>query len=148
MSNSLESHGLEHTRLPCPLLSPRVCSDSCPLSSWCHSTIWSSVTLLLLPSVFPSIRVFSNESTVCIRCPKYWNFSLSISSSSEYSGLISFRIDWFALQGILKSLLQHHNTKASILWCSIFFIIQLSTLYMTACSHGLVSGLRGVGNDA
>ena len=83
---------------------------------------------LLSPSVFPSIRVFSNESTLCIRWPKYWNFSFSISSSSEYSGLISFRIDWFALQGILKSLQQHHNSKASILWCSIFFIVQLSTL--------------------
>ena len=90
--------------------------------------------LLLLPSIFPSIRVFSNESALRIRWPKYWNFSFSISPSNEYSGLISFRIDWFHLlvvQGILKSLLQHHSSKASILWCSAVFIDQLSHLYMT-----------------
>ena len=77
--------------------------------------------LLLLPSIFPSIRVFSNESGLCIKWPKYWNFSFSISPSNEYSGLISLRIDWFdlhAVQGTLKSLLQHYNSKASILWCS------------------------------
>ena len=87
--------------------------------------------LLLLPLVFPSIRVFSNESVLCIRWPKYWSFS--ISSSNEYSGLISFRIDWFgllAVQGTLKSLLQHHSSKASVLWCSAFFIVQLSHPYM------------------
>ena len=90
--------------------------------------------LLLLPSVFPSIGVFSKESVLCIRWPKYWSFSFSISSSNEYSGLISFKIDWFdllAVQGTLKSLLQHHSSKASILWCSVFFIIQLSHPYMT-----------------
>ena len=90
--------------------------------------------LLLLPSVFPSIRVFSNESVPRIRWPKYWNFSFSISSSNEYSGLISFRIDWFDLlgeQGTLKSLLQHHSSKASILQCLAFFIVQLSHPYMT-----------------
>ena len=90
--------------------------------------------LLLLPSVFPSIRVFSNESAVCIRWPKYWSFSFSVSPSNEYSGLISFRIDWFELlagQGILKSLFQHHTSKASILQCSAFFIVQLSHPYMT-----------------
>ena len=89
--------------------------------------------LLLLPSIFPSIRVFSNESTLCIRRPKYWSFSFSISPSNEYSGLISFRIDWFdflAVQGTLKSLLQHHSSKASILQCSAFFIVQLSHPYM------------------
>ena len=89
---------------------------------------------LLLPSVFPSIRVFSNESVLRIRWPKYWSFSFSISSSNEYSGLISFRMDWldlFVIQGILKSLLQHHSSKASILQCSAFFIIQLSHPYMT-----------------
>ena len=89
--------------------------------------------LLLPPSIFPSIRVFSNESVLCIRWPKYWSFSSSISPSSEYSGLISFRIDWFdllAVQGI-KSLLQHHSSKAWILWCSAFFIVQLSHPYMT-----------------
>ena len=88
----------------------------------CHS-------LLLLPSVFPSIRVFSNESAVRIRCPKYWSFSFNTGPSNVYSGLISFRIDWFdhlAVQGTLKSLLQHHSLKASILQCSAFFIVQLS----------------------
>ena len=90
--------------------------------------------LLLLPSVFPSIRVFSNESALGIRWPKYWSFSLSISLSNEYSGLISFRIDWLdllAVQGTLKSLLQHHSSKPSILLRSAFFIVQLSHLYMT-----------------
>ena len=89
--------------------------------------------LLLLPSIFPSIRVFSNESVVHIRWPKYWSFIFSISPSNEYSGLISFRMDWLnllAVQGTLKSLLQHHSSKASILWCSAFFIVQLSHLYM------------------
>ena len=88
---------------------------------------------LLLPSIFPSIRVFSNESVLCIRWPKYWSFSFSISSSNEYSGLISFRIDWFdllAFQGTLKSLLQHHSSEASILQRSAFFIVQLSHPYM------------------
>ena len=91
--------------------------------------------LLFLPSVFPSIRVFSNESALHIRCPKYWSFSFSISLSNEYSGLISFRMDWLdllAVQGSLKSLLQHHSSKASVLWCSAFFMGQLSQLYMTA----------------
>ena len=90
--------------------------------------------LFLLPSIFPSIRVFSSESTLCIRWPKYWNFSFSISPSNKYSGLISFRIVWFdlhAVQGTLRSLLQHHSSKASILWCSAFFMVQLSHLYMT-----------------
>ena len=90
--------------------------------------------LLFLPSIFLSIRVFSNESALHIRWPKYWSFSFSISPSNEYSGLISFRMDWLALlavQGTLKSLLQHHNSKASILWCSAFFIVQLSHLYIT-----------------
>ena len=90
--------------------------------------------LLLLPSIIPSIRVFSNESVLYIRWPKYWNFSFSISHCNEYSGLISFRIDWFdvlVVQGTLKSLLQHHSSKASILRCSAFFIVQLSYPYMT-----------------
>ena len=80
---------------------------------------------LLLPSIFPSIRGFSNESVLRIRWPKYWSFSFSISLSNEYSGLISFRIDWFDLQGTLKSVLQYHSSKASILWCSAFFMVQL-----------------------
>ena len=90
--------------------------------------------LLFLPSIFPNIRVFSNELALRIRWPKYWSFSFSISPSIEYPGLISFRIDWFdflAVQGALKSLLQHHSSKASILWCSAFFIVQLSHPYMT-----------------
>ena len=90
--------------------------------------------LLLLPSIFPRIRVFSSESVLCIGWPKYWSFSFSISPSIKYSGLISFRIDWFdfsEFQGTLTSLLQHHSSKASILWCSVFFMILLSHLYMT-----------------
>ena len=90
--------------------------------------------LLLLPSIFPSIRVFSNESVLHIRWPKYWSFSFSISPSNEYSGLISFRMDWLdllAVQGTLKSLLQHHSSEASILWRSVFFIVQISYPYMT-----------------
>ena len=90
--------------------------------------------LLFLPSIFPSIRVFSKESALLIRWPKYWSFSFSISPSNEYSGLISFRTDWLdllAIQGTLKSLLQHHSSKASILHCSVFFIVQLSHPYMT-----------------
>ena len=85
--------------------------------------------LLLLPSIFPSIRAFSNESVICIRWPKYWSFSFSISPSNEYSGLISFRIDWldlFAVQGTLKSLLQYQNSEALVLWCSAFFMVQPS----------------------
>ena len=90
--------------------------------------------LLLLPSIFPSIRVFSNESALRIRWPEYWSFSLNISPSNEHPGLISFRMDWLdllAVQGTLKSLLQHHSSKASVLQCSAFFIFQLSHLYMT-----------------
>ena len=214
LSNSLQLHRLQHARLPCPSPSSRVCSNSCPLSQWCHPTISSSVTpcsscpqsfpasgsfqwvgslhhtvkilelqlhyqsllslshvqlfatpwtvarqaslfitnsrnllklmsiesvmpsshlilcrpLLLLPSVFPS------ESVLCIRWPKYWSFSFSISPSNEYWGLISFRMDWFDLlevQWTLKSLLQHHSSKALILCCQAFFMVQLSHLYMT-----------------
>ena len=97
-----------------------------------HLILCSS--LLLLPSIFPSIKVFSDESVLHIRWPKYWSFSFSISPSNEYSGLISFRVDWFdllALQGALKSLLQHHSSKTSMLQHSAFFIVQLSHLYMT-----------------
>ena len=89
---------------------------------------------LLLPSILPSIRVFSNESVLCIRWPKYWSFSFNISPSNDYSGLVSFRMDWLdllAVQGTLKSLLQHHSSKASILQCSAFFIVQVSDPYMT-----------------
>ena len=114
---TLQSHGLQHARPSCPSLTPRVYSNLCPLSRWCHLCC----PLLLPPSIFPSIRVFSNKSVLCIRWSKYWNFSFSISPSNEYSGLISFRMDWFHLlvvQGTLKSLLKHHSSKASILWHS------------------------------
>ena len=90
--------------------------------------------LLLLPSIFPSISVFSNESALCIRWPRFYSFSFSNSASNEYSGLSSFRMDWldlFAVQGTLKSLFQHHESKSSILWCSAFFMVQLSHPYMT-----------------
>ena len=136
-SDSLRACGLQHTRLPCSSPIPGAYSNSCPLSWWCHPTIYLILShpLLLLPSIFPSIRLFSNESVLCIRWPKYWSFSFSISPSNEYSGLISFRIVWFdllAVQGTLKSLLQHHSSKASILWRSAFFVVQLSYLYMTS----------------
>ena len=135
MSDSLRPHRLQHARFPCPPLSPRVCSNSCPLSWWCHPTISSSAApFSFLLSIFPIIRVFSNESALHIRWPKYWIFSFSIGPSNEYSGLISFRIDWFdllAVQGTLKSLLQHHSSKASIVQRSGFFMVQLSHPYMT-----------------
>ena len=121
-------------RLPCPSPTPTACSNSCPSSWWCHPTISSSVILLLLLSIFPSVRVFSNKSVLCIRWLKCWSFSFNISPSNEYWGLISFRIDWFdilAVQGTLKSLLQYHSSKTSVLWCSAFFIVQLSHPYMT-----------------
>ena len=110
-------HGLQHSMLPYPSLSPRAYSNSCPLNQLYH---------LLSPSLpfFPSSRVFSSELALCIRWPKYWSFSFSISPSNEYSGVISFRIDWFDLltvQGTLKSLLQHHSLKASMLWYSAFY---------------------------
>ena len=119
---------------PCPSPTPGAYSNSCPLSWRCHPTISSGSPLLLPPSIFPSIRVFSNESVLCIRWPKYWSFSFSSSPSNDYSGLISFRMDWLDLlvvQGTLKSLLQHHSSKSSVLQCSAFFIVQLSLTYRT-----------------
>ena len=134
-SNSLRPHGLQHTQLPCPSPAPGTCSNSCPVSQWCHPThLILCFPLLLLPSIFPSIRFFSNNLALCIRWPKYWSFSFSISPSNEYSVLISFRIDLFdlsAVQGTLQSLLQHHSLKASVLRHSAFFIVQLSHPYMT-----------------
>ena len=134
MSDSLQPHELQHTRLPCPSLSPGVCSKSISIESvmlsnhliLCH-------TLLFLPSIFPSIRVLSNELALHIRWPKYRSFSFSISPSKEYLGLISFWVDCFdfvAVQRTLKSLLQHHNSKASILLHSVFFMVQHSHAYM------------------
>ena len=119
--DSLWPHGLRHARLPCPSPSPWACSDSCPSSQWCHATI--SFSVVPFSSCLLSFRVFSNESALHVRWPKYQSFSFNISPYSEYSGLISSRIDWFdllAVQGTLKSLLQHHSSKALILWCSAF----------------------------
>ena len=107
----------------------------CPLCWWYHPTISSSVIpFSTYPQIFPSFSVFSNESALCIRWPKYWSLSFNISPSNEHPGLISFRMDWLdllAIQGTPKSLLQHHSSKASILWCSAFFTVELSHPYMT-----------------
>ena len=121
LSNSLWSRGLQHTRPPCPSPTPRVYSNLCPLSQWCHLILCCPLFLLL--SLFPSIRVFSNCSALSIRWPKYSSFTFNISPSNEHSKLISFRMDWFDLlvvQGTLKSLLQYHSSKASVLQCSAF----------------------------
>ena len=135
MSNSLWPHESQHARPSCPSPTLRVYPNSYPSSWWCHPAISSSVCpLLLLPPIRHSIRVFASESTPCMRWPKYWSFSFSISPSNEHPGLISFRMDWLdrlAVQGTLKSLLQHHSSKASILWCSAFFTVQLSHPYTT-----------------
>ena len=137
MSKSLQPHGLQHSRLPCPSPSPEACSNSCLFESVMPSNHFILCRpLLCLHSIFPTIMVFSKESVLLIRWPEYWSFSFSfsISPSNEYSGLISFRIDWFdflAVQGTLKSLPQHHNLKASVLWCSAFCMVQLSHPYMT-----------------
>ena len=119
VSDSLRPHGLLHARLPCPSPTPGACSNSCPLSQWCHPTKILCFSLLLLPSIFPSIRVFSNESVLRIRWPKYWSFNFSINPSNEYSGLISFRVDWLdllAVQGTLKSHFQYHSSVLSFLY--------------------------------
>ena len=132
-SDSLWPHGLQHARLPWSSPTPEACSNSCPSSQWRHPTI-SSCCPLLLPSIFPSIKVFSKESVLHIRWPKYWSFSFSISPSNEYSGLTSFRIDWFdllAVRGAPKSLPQHHSSKTSVLQGSTFFMVQLSHPEMT-----------------
>ena len=129
LSSSLRPHGLQHVRPPCPSPAPGVYLNSCP-----SNRLILCPPPLVPPPIFPSIRVFSKESVLSIRWPKYWSFSFSISPSNQYSGLISFRIDWLdllAVQGILKSLLQHHSSKASILRRSAFFIAQLSHPYMT-----------------
>ena len=124
---TLQLHGLQHTRLPSPSPAPGACSNSCPSKSVMPSYhLILCRPLLLLPSIFPKIRVSSNESALCIRWPKYWNFSFSISPSNEYPGLISFRIDWFDLLAVQGTLLQHHSSKASILKHSAFFMVQLS----------------------
>ena len=133
-SNSLWPHGLQYARFLCPSPSPGIGSKSHPLNMMPSNCDFLCHPLLFLPSVFPCIRVFSNEMTLHIRWTKYWSFSFSISPSNEYSRLISIIIDWLDLlpvQGTLKSLLQPHSSKASILQHSAFFIVQLSHLYMT-----------------
>ena len=148
MSNSLQPHRLQHARLPCPSPIPKACSDSRPSSRWCHSTNSSHHPLLLLPSNFPSIRVFTRESVLRIRWPKHWSFSFSMRPSNEYSGLISFKIDWLdllAVQGTLKSLLQHYSSKASILQHSALFIVQFLHPYMTTGKTIVLPGWNFVG---
>ena len=134
MSDSLQPHESQHARLPCPSKTPGVHSNSCPSSQWCIQPSHPLLSPFLLPPIPPSIRVFSNESTLHMRWPKYWSFSFSISPSKEHPGLISFRMDWLdllAVQGTLKSLLQNHSSKASILRRSAFFTVQLSHPYIT-----------------
>ena len=134
MSNSLQPHESQHARPPCPSPTPKVYPNPCPLSWWCHPAISSSVVSFSSCPQIPSIRVFSNESTLRMRWPKYWSFIFSISPSKEHPGLISFRMNWLDLlvvQGTLKSLLQHHTSKASVFQHSAFFTIQLSHPYMT-----------------
>ena len=137
MLDSLLPHKLQHSRLPCPITNSwsllKLMSIELVMPS---KHLIQCLPLLHLHSIFPSIRVFSNESVLCIRWPGYWSFSFSfsISPSKEYSGLISFQIDWFdllAVQGALKSLLQHCSSKASILWHLVFFMVQLSHAYVT-----------------
>ena len=134
VSDSLWPHELQHSRPPCPSPTPGVYPNPCPLSRWCHPAISSSVVpfsscpqSLLASGSFPM-------SQLCMRWPKYWSFSFNFSPSNEYPGLISFRMDWLdllAVQGTLKTLLQHHSSKASILQHSAFFTVQLSHPYMT-----------------
>ena len=134
MSNSLWPHGLQHARLPCPLHQWSLLKLMSIASVMLFNHLIHCCPLLLLLAVFPNIRVFSSESVLCIRWPKYWSFTFSISPSNEYSGLISFRMDRLdlpAVQGTLKNILLHHSSKALILQCSAFLIVQLSHPYMT-----------------
>ena len=134
MSNFLQTHGMQHARPPCPSPTTIVYPNTSIELVMPTNHLILCHPLLLMPSIFPSIRVFSNESALHIRWPKYWSFTLNISLSKEHSALISFRMDWLdllAVQGTLKSLLQHHSSKVSMLWCSALFIVQLSHPYMT-----------------
>ena len=134
VSDSLRPHESQHSRPPCPSSTPGVHSDSHPSSKWCHPAISSSVIPFSSCPQSPPASVFSNESALRMRWPKYWSFSFSIIPSKEIPGLISFRMDWLdllAVQGTLKNLLQHHSSKASILRHSAFFTLQLSHPYMT-----------------
>ena len=134
MSDSLQPHELQHARPPCPSPTPGVHPNSCLSSRWCHPAISSSVVpFSSCPQSLPASESFP-ASQLCMRWPKYWSFSFSISPSNEHPGLMSFRMDWLdllAVQGTLKSLLQHHSSKASILQCLAFFTVQLSHPYMT-----------------
>ena len=134
MSDSLRPHELQHARPPLSITNSRSLLRFMPIESVMPSSHLNLCHPLLLPLVPPSIRVFSNESTLHMRWPKYWSLSFSINPSNEHPGLISFRMDWLdllAVPGALKSLLQHHSSKASTFWCSAFFILQLSHPYMT-----------------
>ena len=131
-------HVLEHSRLPCPPLSPEICLDSCPLSQWCYLNLIFCHCLLRLPSIFPSIRVFSNESTLHIKWPKYWSISFRVSTSSEYSGLISFRIDWF------DSLAVQWLYFSSFPLYSLFNILySISITFWSFTSFSLLSWIEG-----
>ena len=143
MSNSLQPHDLQHTRLSYTISWSLLKLKSVELVMPSNHLIFCC-PLILWPSIFPSIRVFSNESALLIRWLKYCSFQFNISPSDEYSGLISFRIDWFdllAVQGTLKNLLQHHSSKASILGTSAFFMVQLSHPYMT--TGKIIALIRG-----
>ena len=134
VSDSLRPHESQHVRPPCPSPTPGIHPNSCPSNRWCHPAISSSVVSFSSCSQSLPAAVFSNESTLHMRWPKYWSFSFNISPSNEHPGLISFRMDWLGflvVQGTLKSLLQHHGSKTSILQCSAFFTVQLSHSYMT-----------------
>ena len=134
VSDSLWPHESQHARPPCPSPTPGVYSDSHPSSQWCHPAISSSaVPFSSCPQSLPASESFP-VSQLCMRLPKYWSFSFSVIPSKEHPGLTSFRIDWLdllAVQGTLKSLRQHHSSKALILWCSAFFMVQLSQPYIT-----------------
>ena len=141
VSDSLRPHELQHTRPPCPAPTARVHPNPHPSSQWLPSSHLILCRPFFLQSpIPPSIRVFANESTICMKWPKYWSFSFSIIPSKEHPGLVSFRIDWLdflAVQGTLKSLLQHHSSKASILQCSVFFTVQLTSIHDYRKKHRL-----------
>ena len=150
MSDSLPPHESQHARLPCPSPTPGVHSRLTSIESVMPSShLILCHPLLLLPPIPPSVKVFSNESTLRMRWPKYWNFSFSIIPSKEHPGLISFRMNWLdllAVQGTLKSFLQHHSSKASILQRSAFFTVQLSHPYMTTGKTIALTRWTFVGN--